>query len=123
MASVAYVSQAVVHEVADQFVDDAVKRETAYVSAGDEIQPAQYGELLARRRDGQSEGSRQIADAEFLVRQRVHDGDPHRVREGLEDFGRVPKNFRCGQARFRVGDPFRIDYRGKARRFVDFHTL
>ena len=91
------VGQAIVYEMPDEIVSRTVKRETPVTPRGDQFHPAQQRQLVARGRQRKIERSRQIADAELAVRERVHDADPHRARQNFEHFHGVRDDSLGGQ--------------------------
>jgi hypothetical protein len=76
--------QAVVDDFTDEGVSHSVERLAAVLTSGNELEPAQERELMAERRHSQIKGTRQVADTQLTVRERVHDADADRIGQRLE---------------------------------------
>ena len=92
------VRQAVVNEAPDELVDDAIVALSSDLARRNELQVAQKRELMTDGGHREAERVRQIAYAELVVRERVHQPQAHRVGERMKDldgfgddvFGRQP---------------------------------
>lgn len=85
---VADVRQTVVNELGDEGIDDAVVALAPLVACRNQLDVPQECELMADRRHGEIEDMREIAYAELLVGERVHDPEPQRIGERQEHFDR-----------------------------------
>lgn len=71
-ALVPNVSEAVVHHVPDELVDDAVVALPPILASRDELHAPKKRELVADGGHRQPEGVSEISDTKFVVRQSVH---------------------------------------------------
>ena len=102
-----HVGEAVVDKVRHEFVADAVERLPAHLTCHDELQPAQKAELMAEGGHREIQRVREVAHAQLIVGERVHDPDAAGIRQRLEDL--------CGVADHPVNRqslPRRLDLRG-----------
>lgn len=93
-----HVGETVVDEMPDELVGSPVIREPALVPRGDEAHPSQEGQLMARDRQREIEGVRDVADGQLVMRERVHEREADRVREEPEDLRRLPEHPRSGES-------------------------
>lgn len=107
------VGEAVVHEVPDEAVDDAVVAVSPVLPGSHEPHAAQERELMAHRRHRQAEGVGEIADAELVVRERVYESKSQRVREGVKDLHRFGDHFAGGEAGAHFLDLLGVDHPGE----------
>lgn len=82
--ALSHVGETIVDEVAREVAGRAVEREAALTSGGDQLHAPQQRQLMARDGQRQIQRPRQIAHAELVMREGVHDADPHRARQHLE---------------------------------------
>lgn len=87
------VSQAIVDEMADEVVRGLVEGEAPLVATGHELHAPQQRELVARPRQREAHRPGQVADAHLVVREGVHDPQPHRAREDTEHLHGVAHDF------------------------------
>lgn len=103
------VSETVVDQVTDKGVRRAIVRETSFIARRHESHPPQKRQLVARCREGEPEGSRNVSDRQLFVRQGMHQREPHRIGEQLEDFDRFSEHVWSRQAFSRCRDLFCTD--------------
>jgi len=70
------VGEAVVDQVSDKRIDRPVERDPAGVPRGHELHPPQQRQLVTRHGQRQIHRSREVPDAELVVREGVHDAEP-----------------------------------------------
>lgn len=95
------VRQAVVDDFTDEDVRHSVERLPAVLTRGNELEPAQERELMAERRHSKAEGTRQVADTQLTVGERVHDADTDRIGQSLEHLRGVAHDLVVGKTRSR----------------------
>ena len=110
------VGQTIVHEATDELVDDAVVALASDLASGHQPEVAEECELVAHRRHRESEGVRKVADAQLVVRERVHEPKPHGVRERVKDLHRLCDDLLGRQAGAHALDLLCVYGGGKRRR-------
>jgi hypothetical protein len=90
------VRKTVVDEMPDELIGSTVIGEPALVPRSDEAHSSQEGQLVARDRQREVEGVRDVADSQLVMRERVHERESNRVRKQPEDLSRLPKHLRGG---------------------------
>jgi hypothetical protein len=93
------VSEAVVHEVSDEVVDDPVVALSPFVPGRDELEVPEERQLVADRGHREPQRMGEIADAELVVRQGVHQSKPEGVAEGEEHLHRFGRHLGGRQLR------------------------
>lgn len=92
------VGEAVVDEVGNESVDDAVVALSAFFARSDQLEVSQKGELVTHGRHRQTEGMSQIADAELVVSEGVHQSQAQRIRQREENLDGFARGGRRGEA-------------------------
>ena len=87
------VRKAVVHELADELVDDTVVGLSSLFARRNKPHATKKSELVAHDRHREAERLGEVTDAQFIVRQRVHDPHPNRVCQRLEDVDGLHDDF------------------------------
>ena len=103
------VSQAVVHQVADEVVRRPVEGEASLVARSHELHASQQRELVARPREREAHRPGQVADAHLVVGEGMHDPEPHRAREQTEHLHGVAHDLVGGQGLARGRDGPGVD--------------
>jgi hypothetical protein len=83
------VGEAVVDQASHKVIDHAVIRLPSILAERYELEPPEERQLMAYDGHRQAKGLGDVANAELVMGQRVHDADSDRVREGLEDLHRL----------------------------------
>ena len=113
--------EAVVNEVSDEVIDDAIERRASLLSRRNKAEQPKDRELVTQRRHRELERTCEISDRHLVMRQRVHDPDPGRVPERLEHFAGTLHCFLSWQSRKRTFDLPRVACRRQGR-FRDRHA-
>lgn len=114
--------ETVVDKMADEHIGNPVIREPAFVPRRDEKHSSQEGQLVARDREREIEGVRDVANGQLVMRERVHEREPDRVCEEPEDFRCPPEHLRGGEASPGCPDFLLADDFGKSALGFCYHT-
>ena len=77
---------------------------------------------MTRHGERQIQRVREVSDRQLVVRERMHEGEPDRVRENLEDFRGFAEYLRGGKAVLRRLDFCRADDFGKRVSGMGYHS-
>lgn len=88
----------VVDKMTDEHIGNPVIRKPALVPRRDEEHPPQEGQLVARDRQREIEGVRDVPDGQLVMRECVHERKPNRACEEPEDLRCPPEHLRRGEA-------------------------
>lgn len=115
------VCEAIVNQITDEVIDDAIERRASLVTSGDQAQQSKDRQLMAQRRHREAQRARNVTDRHLVVSQRVHDSDPVGIGECLEYLARVLHGIVNRQTR---GSPFDLARvaRGRQWRLGDRHA-
>ena len=116
------VRKTVVDEMPDELIGSTVIREPALVPRIDEAHSAQEGQLVARDRQREVEGVRDVADSQLVMRERVHERESNRVRKQPEDLSRLPKHLRGGESVPSDPDFLRANDFGESALGICYHS-
>lgn len=113
-ALVPNVSEAVVHHVPHELVDDAVVALPPILASRDELHAPKKRELVAHGGHRQPESMSKISDAKLFVRQSVHQPKPQRIRQRVEDLDSFRDHFNGRKIGTNLLDLLRVDLLGKS---------
>ena len=85
------VGQAIVDEVRDESVDDAVVTFSTVLTGRHQLQVPEERELVTHRRHRETEGMGKVTHAELVVGKGVHQPQAERIRQREKDFDGFPR--------------------------------
>ena len=102
---VIHMGKTVVDKMADEHIANPVIRQPALVPRRDEEHSSQEGQLVARDRQREIEGVRDVPNGQLVMRERVQERKPNRICQESEDLRGPPEHLRSGEAA-----PGRLDF-------------